>query len=77
VPVVAIIVETFFTFSQGNKIIVTSSRPDIKKVSSSFTGFEALAKQGFAVSLIVIFVRHGQIMFKSENSTNKYTISPE
>lgn len=56
-PVVAVFIEFFTAFSNGNVVIVTAGCPYIKKVGSSFTGSYAFAVYAF-LSFFVVFVRH-------------------
>jgi hypothetical protein len=59
-PVVTVVVETFFTFGDSQKVIVAPSSFYIKEISSSFARFQSLGKDAVIVSflLIVVFVLH-------------------
>jgi hypothetical protein len=60
VPVIAIVIKTFFTFCDSKKVVVSPSGLYIKEVCSSFTRFQSFRKDAIIVSflLIVVFVRH-------------------
>jgi hypothetical protein len=76
-PVVTIIIKPFPTFRDGQKVIIATGSPYVKKISSSFPGPDPFAINTFNF-LFVVFVRHGYlVLVKSSLKTmmHKYIIT--
>ena len=60
-PVVSVIVKTFFAFCDSDKIVIATSRANVEEVSPSFASFYAFAEQAFVVPVVAkifVVVRH-------------------
>jgi hypothetical protein len=76
VPVVTVVVETFFAFGDGDEVIITAGSTYVKEVSPSFASFDTLAEHALIITIlaveviiailavkIFVIVRHSSVFF--------------